>query len=822
MRKISSLFFDRLCYALAKHRVWALAVILAIMMVFLFGTFKIKGEVILAELFPYDHAYLKLSARFTEVFGGGGTKAIIGLKANKGDIFNERVLTKIQAMTKDVNFWEEIYRYLTTSMASNSVKVVKAKGPGVIVVEPLMYPHVPQNEQQMEDLKRNIYSNPSYRGTLVSEDGTACLLATEFKEDVSYERAFDLLNELKSTYTDEETTVHIVGFPMLMGWVYSLKSQTYMVFGISIAAIALVLILICRNFAGMFAPLINAGILTILGLGFTGFTGINFSPLLYVLAFLVGARMIGNSQQIAYRYFEELDAADGDRTAACYKTMKTMWIPNFAAVISDVAGFAILFVAKIILMKHLSIIMSFWIGTIVLTSFLVPVVCSVFPFKVDTSAWSRSTCQQGWIAQIIRKVMGFAIGVRSKWLFLGMIACLAVFCVGQMTKLKIGDPTPGSPLFFEDHPYNKDQALINKIFNASSESLTLYFEGEQEAIYDPVVFGTLLDFDEHMKETLPDIYKTSDSLINLIRIVNETYHEGDKLWYDLPRDPVTMNAVINTVKRNAGRGTLNRYVGESNARAQITLFFADHSSDNLIRIRNAAYAFFEDHPMQVDSGEFILAGGSLGLEIGLNEEMKRAHLIIDSSIYVAIFVLCTLCYRSVLAGLMLTLPLIFANAMSFAFMSIRDIGLSINTLPVAAIGAGLGLDFAIYLYSRCIEEFPLAGRDWLFTITQAVCTCGKAIVYTGVAVILPVITWWFFSDMKFQAEVGFFICFIMAVNVVLALTLHPLMIYLIKPKFISKGGHGMVERDIAYGGAGVATVVTSCCLDGGATRTERR
>ena len=120
-------------------------------------------------------------------------------------------------------------------------------------------------------------------------------------------------------------------------------------------------------------------------------------------------------------------------------------------------------------------------------------------------------------------------------------------------------------------------------------------------------------------------------------------------------------------------------------------------------------------------------------------------------------------------------------------MSMRDIGLSINTLPVAAIGAGLGVDFAIYLYSRCMEEFPVQGRDWTQTLTQAVCTCGKAVVYTGITVILPIITWFFFSDMKFQAEVGFFLSLIMAANVVLALTLHPLMIYLIKPKFISKG-----------------------------------
>jgi hypothetical protein len=140
---------------------------------------------------------------------------------------------------------------------------------------------------------------------------------------------------------------------------------------------------------------------------------------------------------------------------------------------------------------------------------------------------------------------------------------------------------------------------------------------------------------------------------------------------------------------------------------------------------------------------------------------------------------------SLTAGLMLTLPLVFANSVAGAYMALMNIGLSINTLPIAAIGVGVGVDFAIYLYSRCQEEFPSQNGDWMYTIIQAVCTTGKAVLYTGLTIILPIITWYFFSDMKFQAQVGFFLAMIMGTNVVLTLTLHPLMIYVIKPKFIS-------------------------------------
>jgi predicted RND superfamily exporter protein len=270
------------------------------------------------------------------------------------------------------------------------------------------------------------------------------------------------------------------------------------------------------------------------------------------------------------------------------------------------------------------------------------------------------------------------------------------------------------------------------------------------------------------------------------KMVNVTLREGDVLYYQLPVEEDQVTGLIGYLRNTLGPSTMSRYIDSTLRRAQINIFFADHTSDNLLRIRDAAYGFFKTHPTKSDVGQFELAGGRIGMEIGVNEEMKRSHFLIDFAVYCGIFLLCAVCYRSIVAGLMLTIPLILANAMSFTYMSMRNIGLSINTLPIAAIGAGLGVDFAIYLYSRCMEEFPQKNGDWSETIIQSVCTCGKAVVYTGITVILPILTWYFFSDMKFQAEVGFFLSLIMVANVVLVLTLHPLLIWIIKPKFISR------------------------------------
>ena len=526
--------FERFCWLLAQHQLKVLVLVLVITAVFGVGISRMRTEVILSEMFPYDHPYLKFMGRFGQVFGGGGSGVVIAVKVKKGDIFNEKTLTKIKNMTSEVELWDEVYRVLTVSMASNSTKVVNAKGKGEITIEALMFPDVPKTPEAMELLKKNIFSNPAYNGSLVSKDGTACLLVTECKENISYSRIFKLLRALEQKYSDENTSIHIVGFPMLMGWIYSLTPQMYMVFAISILAIAIVLWLIFRNFPGMISPLANAGILTIWGLGFIGFTGINFSPLLYVLAFLVAARMIGNSHQIAYRYFEELDASKGDRKKASYETMRTMWVPNFAAVSADVAGFAVLFIAKIVLMMHLAIIMSFWMATILLTGLLVPLVCSLVPQEVNSEEWAKEGCHIDLMARIMMKITRFSIGPKTRYVTGALILLLTVFCVWETSRLKIGDPTPGSPVFYDSHPYNKDQAVINTSFDASSENFVLYYEGAAGSVYEPVVLNTFESFSRHMEEQLPDIYKSSTSILNIVSMLNFTFHDGDKLWYQLP------------------------------------------------------------------------------------------------------------------------------------------------------------------------------------------------------------------------------------------------------------------------------------------------
>jgi hypothetical protein len=773
-----------LAWWITRHRGAVLLGTIIVVLVLAAGVFMVKSEVILQDMFPWGHPYLKLHARFSEVFGSGGSGVAIAVTVKNGDIFNAKTLGKIKAITDEMVLWTDVYRLLTVSIARNSVKVVKTKARGEIVVEALMFPEIPKDDLEMEQLKRNIFSNPAYDGILVAGDGTAALIMTEFKENISYERAFELMQGLVEKYSDENTDLHIVGFPMLMGWIYSYKLNMVAVFAVSIGLILLILFIIFRNFVGMVAPLAIAMISTFAGLGFVGWTGINFSPLLYVLAFLVGARKISHSLQIVCRYMEELADTPNDLDRVCYETTRSMSMPNLSGVLTEVVGFGVLFLAQIALMKQIAVIMSFWMLTVAAAS-LTPIICTYLPLTRASEKWSRGRVRMSLLDKVCMGTARFCIG-SGRYAVIVCAITIVVLCVWKMEGLKVGDPTPGSPLLWPDHPYNQSQALINSKFKASSENLQLYYEGKPESVYDPVVLNTFEQFADHMAEELPDIYKSSSSIIDMVKMINLTLRDGDQIRFQLPTDEVELTGLLGYARQTIGQSVIGRFMDPGLERIQTTLFFADHTSDNLVRIRNAAYGFFKDIPMKVEKGEFKLAGGRVGLEMAVNQEMVESHSLIDGMVLGGICVMCTIFFRSIIAGLMLTLPLLLSNALGYAYMAMNNIGLSINTLPVAAVGAGVGVDFAIYIYSRCIEEFPHQ-KDWIDTIMMAVRTSGKAVVFTGLTTVSAIITWYFISVMKFQAQMGFFVSMLLLSNMILSLTLHPLLLYMVKPRFISRG-----------------------------------
>jgi len=177
--------------------------------------------------------------------------------------------------------------------------------------------------------------------------------------------------------------------------------------------------------------------------------------------------------------------------------------------------------------------------------------------------------------------------------------------------------------------------------------------------------------------------------------------------------------------------------------------------------------------------QFVMAGGPLGMLAAINDEVERGHLANISLILFVIFVLHSVTYRSALSGGIIFLQLATATLLSLAFMAVRGVGLNINTLPVQAVGVGIGVDYAIYIVDRIRQEMALRG-DLDEAIRTAVRTTGMAVTFTGTTVVGG-IGFWVFSNLRFQAEMAQLLIVLMAINMFAAITLVPALYSILRP-----------------------------------------
>ena len=762
---------------------------------FLYGASLLSMKVVLEDMFPFRHPFVKLHKEFGSQFGGAST-VMIEAKVKEGDIFNTKFLEKVRDITNALTFHDDAYSLLTASISQRKMKYIRGYSGGRVEMDGLMWPKIPETEEEFKFMKENVFTNPLYNEVLVNEEGNATLIIAEFKDGTDYSELFEFFMGLKEKYEDANTSLHMVGKPVLLGWIYSYWPQMMVVFAVSIVILMAFLFSFFWLWQGTLVPALSAILSAIWGLGILGFLQVNLSPLLFVLVFLVGARALGQSVQMTQRYFEELTVYDGDREKAAASTMGALLIPGLTAILTDTAGFAICYLIKIVLMQELAIALAIWMGTIFfITGFFSPIICSFLPSpKKDalekfSAEYRESTLkeQPGWLDRLNTKLTLYAMG-RVGLVILSIYAALYVFGFFRLDKVIVGDPTPGSPILWQDSVYNRDYDEINRSFEkAGADNYMVFFRGTEEfAAKDPQVLKTFEALDRYMGSHMPDVYGGSSSMDTIVRKLNKEMHDGNPQWEFIPNEEGLCSSMIFLFQSKSVPGDIDRYADPKFYNSNILMFFKDHTESTIGRIRDHMKRFFELYPKKIDKGEFLLAGGVIGMETAVNEEIEDQHYRVIVLVLGAIFLMSTIAYRSLLAGVLLCIPLALANLLAFALMSFAKIGFTINTLPCFAVGVGVGVDFGVFIFSRIREEMQDSDGDWSQSLITTSRTASKGVVYTALSMILPCVAWWLLASLKFQAQMGLLLSLLLTFNMISALILHPAIIYRLKPKFIYK------------------------------------
>jgi predicted RND superfamily exporter protein len=382
---------------------------------------------------------------------------------------------------------------------------------------------------------------------------------------------------------------------------------------------------------------------------------------------------------------------------------------------------------------------------------------------------------------------------------------MAIFGLYQSQSLKIGDLDAGAPELRQDSRYNLDNAYMVSNYSTSSDVFLVMVETPKEQCNSYKVMDSIDRFMWYM-ENVPGVQSTV-SMVTVSKLVTKGMNEGNLNWSALSRN----QTILNTSIQRAPSTLLN----QDCSMAPVIIYLNDHKAETLENVVTAVESFKEKYDDKVDAkyfsmgraeieaaiatGElnsapirFQLASGNAGIEAATNEVIGDAQNTMLIFVYAVVFILCFATFRSIRAIFCILIPLAVTSILCQALMAYLGIGVKVATLPVIALGVGIGVDYGIYIYNR-LEVMLITGKSLQEAFFETLKSTGKAVSFTGITLAIGVGTW-IFSPIKFQADMGILLVFMFVWNMLGALILLPaLATFILKPEQIiarHKKAHG--------------------------------
>lgn len=760
-----------------KFRMPILILMVATTVFFFFQAGRVKINTDLTSLLPQKHPYVKLHNEFRDVFGGANI-IFIKISVKNGDIFNARTLEKVKQITEDINYVPGVDRYKIVSIAHRKVKNIKISDWGVESL-PLM-PDVPKTEEEMANFRNVVYSNLIVYGPLVSIDTKETLVVARLKEtEINYDLVYKEVKKICDPLRDANTDIAVAGDAMIRGYIYSFLGETKLIFVVTICSMFVLLFLYSRRAQMTIIPVICALVSTIWGLGFIGTMGFELDPLILVIPLLITARIVSHSVQFNERYREEIIIRKDARLAA-HATVEALFFPGMAGVVTDAAGIGVIYLIPIPILQNLSLLSIVWAMSCIFTVFLMnPIIFSYLsPFYKGEKR--KEKLEFGVFEKVLGKLQLFSIGRRS-WVVIGVAALIGASSWTFASKMRVGDVNPGTPLLWPNSQYNRDAASINKSFSGLDPMLIVLEGKQKQDMYEYENLHRIEGFQRYM-ERVPGCGGT-ESIVDMLKLVNMRMHEDHPKWAVLPHSRKSIGMLFYLMQTGSYPGDLDPYITHEDRSASLNIYFKDHRGTTINTAVAAARAFIDiDKGKDQEKASFKMAAGVIGTLAASNEEIFKSQVMVLFLSFFLTWLFASMAFRSATAGLLLIIPLGLANYFVFSYMGLSDIGLNINTLPVATIAIGIGVDYGIYFLSRLQEEYGKA-KDLMKALYITLTTTGKAISFTALTVSLSVI-FWCFSDIKFQAEMGLLLTIVTLLHLLGTLILLPALVVVTKPKFI--------------------------------------
>ncbi|MGB2739471.1 MAG: MMPL family transporter [Cognaticolwellia sp.] len=749
--------------ALFRHRLSVLVFFVLTSIFLLFQASQIKLDAAFTKHIPLNHSYMKTYLKHRADFGGANN-VLISVCDNTGDIFNPEFFTALKGVHDQLFFIPGVDRIQVKSLFSPSTRFVEIVEDG-FAGGPVIPANFQPDEAGLAIVKGNI-EKAGIVGSIVADDYSCSMVKSSLMEiDPNTGEKLDsivlagqLENEIRGKFEKDNISVHIIGFTKMVGDVAQGAKGVVTFFAIAIAITTLMVFWFCRSIALTILPIACSLIAVVWQLGMLSTLGFGLDPMSILVPFLVFAIGVSHGVQMINSVSKMVNVGKTSKEAA-QLSFRVLLVPGGIALLSDTVGFMTLLSIDIGIIRELAITASLGVAMIILTNLvLLPLLVSYLRVpKSESSGESKKTpaTDRLWHAMSAFATRKFAI------IILAVTAVLYLVGYQNAQNMKIGELHAGAPSLHEESRYNQDTFLITDKYAISVDYMSVIVETTADACtyYDHM---DVIDRFQWRMENIEGV-QSAVSLSSIAKLVNSGYNEGNPKWRVLSRNQQTLVQSIARVPSSSG------LLNSDCSVMPVILFLEDHKAETINRVVDAAKLVASE--LGNDSLSFKLASGPVGVMAATNEAVEAAQIPMMIYVYGAVIILCLLSFRSLRATIAVVVPLYVVSTLAQWLMTELNIGLTVSTLPVIALGVGIGVDYGIYILSTMSVKLR-NGATVQSAYFDALKERGSAVLITGVTLAIGVSTW-FFSDLKFQVDMGILLTFMFLVNMIAAVLVLP-------------------------------------------------
>jgi len=731
---------------------------------------QLRVQAAFTKMIPLKHPYMATFLEYQSDFGGAN-KVLVALANKNGTIYDKEFMETLRKVTEEVFFVKGVERSSVTSLFTPNVRYNEVvedgfRGGNIVSADFAGTP------EQLEVVRNNILKS-DWMGRIVSNDQTsAMVVATLMENDPETGERLDLqdvakkLEEIRGKYENENTGVYIIGFAKAVGDIAEGAAGVLVFFGVAFVITALLLYWYSGSLMITSLALICAIVPVIWLLGLLPVFGLGLDPMSILVPFLIFSIAVSHAVQMTNAWkLETLHGHDG--VAASTLSFQKLFIPGAMALLANALGFMVIGFVEIEIVRELAFTATIGVTVMIITNkMLLPILLSYYKFSPEQAKkLSGKETAGDWLWERL----GFLATKKYGWIPILVGLALLAFGISQARHLHIGDLGTGVPELRPESRYNQDVGFITGHYKIGVDLLQVIAEAKPQdeddsPCVDREVMDKIEDFEFQMRQV--EGVATVRSLAGFVKTMTQSFAETFSKWNMLPESRAQIAQGVGYATRLG-----NEFMNSKCTAMPISIYTSDHQATTIAHIVDRIKAFKEAGG-DTDRITFRLASGNVGVMAATNEAVHAADKWVNLALFASVMVLCLLTFRSFPITLCVILPLALVTVLCNALMAMLGIGVKVNTLPVVALGVGVGVDYGIYLFERMKHEMEDNGLTLQQSFIEALKQRGTASIFTAATMTISVATW-MFSALKFQADMGILLAFMFLVNAFGAILLLP-------------------------------------------------